>query len=471
MGTRSLNFVKMFCIFVFWILVDELSNLEDHSVHRVSLLDATSAVNTGWIPLDQFTYPKNEFEKLVMNASSSPESFFWNNDTQLFLHLPAWVKRYVCWHHYIRKRFPGRLLFDLRAGAPPVIIRVCGPACGGLHDRLGQLPMDLYLANQTSRVLLIKWGDRPMDLETFLLPNILDWTVPRGINGLQGGSNAYAHFPKLLADNRVWASGQTLDLAIQNISSELQQSPKVVIHSIFAHQEENDLGRFLRRCGETDMIHDTASFGGIWHAFFRPTALLRVTLRSILLEELGGTRRYSVIHCRVRHPKNFPQNMPTLKGKGKNSPDFSGLPWEGKYKDTAINVTMRALQCAANLEETKNHKFYIISDSGDLVNHVINKNTTFEGIKITDGRASLSVVSRPIEGETVHIDRQKHFTMEEYMSVFVDLYIAILARCVIFSVGNFAYFAIKISGTKCTLKLGVEEWGGSSNSYGGRECL
>ena len=42
-----------------------------------------------------------------------------------------------------------------------------------------------------------------------------------------------------------------------------------------------------------------------------------------------------------------------------------------------------------------------------------------------------------------------NFTPEEYYSAFVDLYIAIGARCLSFGVGNYAYLVAKIFSTPC----------------------
>jgi hypothetical protein len=39
-----------------------------------------------------------------------------------------------------------------------------------------------------------------------------------------------------------------------------------------------------------------------------------------------------------------------------------------------------------------------------------------------------------------------------YRATFVDLYLAVAARCVTFGVGNFAYLATKISGTTCRIR-------------------
>jgi len=69
--------------------------------------------------------------------------------------LPQWILNYITWHRRIRAEFPGSQLFH-DPNAPPLLIRTCLGLCGGLNDRLGQLPWDLYLANQTGRIL---WTD------------------------------------------------------------------------------------------------------------------------------------------------------------------------------------------------------------------------------------------------------------------------------------------------------------------------
>jgi hypothetical protein len=51
--------------------------------------------------------------------------------------------------------------------------------CGGASDRLQDMPYNLMLANQTKRVLLVRW-ERPTKLEHFLVPQPdgINWTVP-----------------------------------------------------------------------------------------------------------------------------------------------------------------------------------------------------------------------------------------------------------------------------------------------------
>ena len=51
--------------------------------------------------------------------------------------------------------------------------------CGGASDRLQDMPYNLMIANQTQRVLLLRW-EKPAPLETFLVPpeGGIDWTLP-----------------------------------------------------------------------------------------------------------------------------------------------------------------------------------------------------------------------------------------------------------------------------------------------------
>ena len=80
-----------------------------------------------------------------------------------------------------KAKFPGRKIYT-EENAPPVVIRtwMMDYLCGGVHERLGQLPWDLYLANQTNRILFI-WWENPL-LEGYLIPiALLDWSIPPAV--------------------------------------------------------------------------------------------------------------------------------------------------------------------------------------------------------------------------------------------------------------------------------------------------
>ena len=70
-------------------------------------------------------------------------------------------------------------------------------------------------------------------------------------------------------------------------------------------------------------------------------------------------------------------------------------------------------------------------------------------------------MSRDVGIENAHIDRQKGRAPAAYYGTFVDLFLAINARCMTFGVGFYAVFAAKISGIKCKQLYTEEAWGGS----------
>jgi hypothetical protein len=94
--------------------------------------------------------------------------------------LPDWVKNYVKWHAQQRQQY----FDDMRANATSdvrFLISRClsSDHCGGASDRLQDMPYNIMLANQTNRVLLVRW-EKPARLENFMIPpkDGINWTVP-----------------------------------------------------------------------------------------------------------------------------------------------------------------------------------------------------------------------------------------------------------------------------------------------------
>lgn len=96
--------------------------------------------------------------------------------------LPEWVKQYTEWHARQRQRYIEAIRNN---SAPPEDIRflisrcLTNDHCGGASDRLQDMPYNIMLANQTNRVLLIKW-EKPARLEHYLIPpdGGINWTIP-----------------------------------------------------------------------------------------------------------------------------------------------------------------------------------------------------------------------------------------------------------------------------------------------------
>jgi hypothetical protein len=160
---------------------------------RTTLLRTATTNATSFSAKKSHFFLQNQTAKLKEKPLSSQvkvnsfSKFTIHTGSDYFSTLPQWILDYAKWHNEMRNKFPGLSLFN-DPEAPKILIRSCdGGRCGGTHDRLGQLPWDLYLANQTKRVLLISWC-HPTPLESFLVPNLLDWTIPHDFDGFHKGS-------------------------------------------------------------------------------------------------------------------------------------------------------------------------------------------------------------------------------------------------------------------------------------------
>lgn len=420
----------------------------------------------------------------------------------MLVHVVVFVS-FVCWGFAIRPYTRTNHKLFTHPDAPPILIRTCLGLCGGLNDRIGQLPWDLYLANQTQRVLLLHWH-RPVPLEYFLRPNPrygLDWTVPPDVEGFfasdTGSSNTKGKeirvsrrgmrhvrmIPELFQDydcerpeEEFW--NNHLDQALLRATVGLFRREKILRHRLLGHINEVELESRLRALGETDLIHQTPSFGKIFHLFFTPSHAVQEDIDNAY-QLLGVTPgEYSAVHCRVRHPKATPKEI-TVKGKNEDYPaDKTGLPWEGYTRQFAIEVATRALSCAKTILLSRPEEpVYFFADSNDLVRFIAHELTSPEYVQNhfemfatnpVEAKAlalvkSMNVIARNTTEENAHIDKQKGRDPPAYFSTFVDLYLAINARCVAFGVGYYAVLATKISGTSCKAIYQEEEWGGSGS--------
>lgn len=387
--------------------------------------------------------------------------------------LPQWIQDYFQWHRESLIKFPGDEILT-NPNAPPILLRYCG-ICGGLHDRLGQLPWDLYLANQTKRLIFILWH-RPKPLESFLIPNVLNWTLPttksfESNKIVRQHTRLFRDYKEENPDEEVDFWNKTLDFAIARATTGEFKDVKVLRHRFFGHLHEDVLEERLRALGETDMIHWTPSFGHLFHALFRPSPRVQQELDTIYRDLKLKPNHYSAVHCRVRHPKATPRTM-NVKGADAKPADLSGLPWTGETRDFAISVATKSLKCAKRL--SSNDPIYFFSDSNDLVRFMAHElpddkfragNATILQQPINkaalDAVNAVTVVARSsVNHPNAHIDRQLGRPLADYLVAFVDLYMAIQAHCVTFGVGFFALFATKISGTSCKISYQKEEWGG-----------
>lgn len=387
---------------------------------------------------------------------------------------PKWITDYMDWHKEILSTHPAFTATSENADftneavvLPPLLIVYCFRNCGGLHDRLGSLPFDLYLANQTKRLLMYVWDrDSPMALETFLSPTWLDWTLGGLSHDILGDlRSAPALFDIYKAGESAFEEIFWKERLPNAIEFALNHSIPLLTVSFPAHSGEYFFEDILKELGETDMIHTTPTFGWIWNALFKPSLGLQSYLETMQNAMNLTKGQYTAIHCRLHYPLMLDQHakgVPLQSLYGAGSIDRSGMVLEGAGKEFAVNVALHAIQCAQTLTLNDDEPLYFFSDANNLAeylshyNHTGTHNRTGEyeiDRHVDDILSKVRVVTRPdIHRRNHHLDYSQSRNGHHFFSVFADLYFAMEARCIIFGYGGFGRFAQQLTNNSCFLQ-------------------
>ena len=384
----------------------------------------------------------------------------------------------------MRQKYPGKAILE-DPNAPKVLVRTCFEHCGGLNDRLGQLPADIYAAKMTNRILLINW-QKPHPLESFLEPtkNGFDWRYPPNAVRLK-----HSVFKEkgleitTVGDARksITSFDDWFDANIKELNEGKWKDERVVSWAVTHDHRNIKFDDRFKALGEDDTVYGTPSFGLLWHAIFRPVRRLRVKINEAMKEMKLKPGRYNAVHCRVRHPRAFKRGTKTESGVYMAKADKTFLPFEGVFKETSVDTALHALQCASNIvPEFRTEPVYFMSDSDDLVQYLVHNMTSNEYLRthadqvFQDGNidsktfrvtSKLTLEARDMSEANVHIDKQKGRRKLAYFPTFIDLYLGIYAKCVALGIGNYASFAAEISGTDCIIRYAQEKWRGGTNKY------
>ena len=379
------------------------------------------------------------------NNNSTPSA---DND------LPDWIVKYVTWHNAMRQQYPGNELFTNQT-APKLLIRVCPNSvkCGGLNDRLGQLPWDLYIANQTGRLFLIWWQSPKLD--EFLIPNAIDWSVPPGNEKyLNGGTPRLFDNMQLEWNMRNPRWDRQVDEAIRQAINGTKKDERILTHRLTSHAKDAFFEKKLRALGHPENYDFIGLFGKLFRLFFRPNARVQEQVDSVSTA-LGLTPGdFTVVHLRVRYPVAEGSRVD-------DNQDYQGLHWSGSHKEMAISQGMHALRCSQTLLKRPDEKVYLMADSHKVVKFFAfatrakpANETASRGSLEAEARQlakSVNIVAREAGQENFHLDRQRGHQVSDYYSSFVDLLLASKARCVAYGQGRYGFFTAKLAGTTCQL--------------------
>lgn len=362
------------------------------------------------------------------------------------LNLPQWLQQYFHWHAE-QSRNPQP---DTK-----YIVVACfnGTKCGGTSDRLRALPYYLLVANQTQRVLLIKWT-KPHDLSEFLVPpGDVDWRSRVELDQMIENHDFIPHvligycglnkFTKLHVEEcleKAVHQVQVLEghdqpshryLLLETPSKDYTMINQMnMLYQKYSYQSEMP---FL------GMWEYPNHFGDIFRVMFEPVpelaGLVNRTMSLLGLVEDG----FDSAHVRARFPvKSMPVQRIDKRG---------GFPFEGAMKDKIVQVAENAVMCASQLSkhEQKLHRaIFFASDSHHLTSYMMQNATTLA--------ENVHCVGVDRETEPLHIDRDDGSpgsVPSDFYSGFEDLLIMGGSSCVSHGVGSFGSLGAALSGNQC----------------------
>ena len=414
----------------------------------------------------------------------------------------SWIKEYISWHSTMRQLYPEITIFNFNdelsdnsnENKPKITIVYMDPSYkeGGLTDRFKGLGHLLWRCYNERRVLFLKWYDAPMQLESFLTPNLFNWTLPQ--------SN----------DHPILSSPDMLRKHVASTTHADNNSPNLNLYTFVS-----PLGNYLQ------------PFNIIFEAYFTPSKWVQDGINQAYIDlglknptSHGRAQQhtmYDAVHLRIGHPafrnkKQYDEksklfemygtlnnnfgNSTTSSGKS-NAAHSNGSGSNSGFVLRALNSASRAIQCTKSLIESHQHlhvgqqqssspsfpPLYFFSDSIDLIRTVIENyndeaNMTastslfqprqgekqivaYQTLRNTIEQYPGKIIGRP-DVPIAHLEqKQSHspttestiststnnnnMNKEAHKNTFVDLYIASNARCISLGIGRYAYMSRKIS--------------------------
>lgn len=321
--------------------------------------------------------------------------------------LPAWMKEYFDWHATERTRLEGHHNITTFR----FLLMQCLPnskKCGGTADRLKPLPLMLWAAHQSRRILLIKWG-RPAELEAFLLPpkGGMDWRVPQWL---------WEDRPDFRQGPRATDVEELLDLT-QNQAYAL----------VKARVQSHDHGLQFYNDQLQDLDKEP-TFESVYHACWRVLFTPAQPVAQLIQQQIQASGlvpgQYAGVHIRALY--------------GVSNRD-SGMvsAW-----------TQNAINCASQL--LPGGPFYLTSDSAHAM--VVGRAYGYERGVMVASRSSSTVATvghtpqRQQQQQPYHLDKApRPAAPSDFYDTFVDLYLLAMSRCVTYNMGGYGTWALFIS--------------------------
>jgi hypothetical protein len=303
--------------------------------------------------------------------------------------LPIWLQDYVIWHNQARSTLTAENYSSHRF----LIMKCleCDDRCGGTADRLVPIPLMLFVAHQTKWLLLIYW-ERPVPLEEFLSPTLLDWRLPSFLQ-----SQMHCNDTSVLG---------TVDLIVEHAQSEERIVSTRCQSANYGAQYYNEQ-RMLRNASETPF---NFIFRDVWRSVFQPSPIIRSLVEDALEKLHLFPNEYAAAHLR-------------------------GLYGQHNRSQRVLDAwTRSAVNCASQIRP--GGPIYFASDAAYATQTAQEYGEFRGGNGIVVTRPS-NTDNQQQQQQPLHLDKGASSDASSYYDTFVDLYLLSMSQCLVYSKGGY----------------------------------
>jgi hypothetical protein len=360
--------------------------------------------------------------------------------------LPLWMMDYLSWHREQRRTL--NMQNWQEEGRKYLVVRCLrhDVPCGGLSDRLRHVPLALWIAAQTERLLLIHW-EVPAPLEKFLVPpavynnnNSLDWRIPSWL---------LDHFQ--FSTRPTVTKVPELPAVFLNSSSNYNNTNRVLLDMrLQSYKEASDYYNNHAVSNSTDLTESpdfNAIFRPVWNLLFTPSPAVADLLAGHLQRMRLQPGQYAAAHTRTLYHFNLTGS--DLQSTVENAVNCAAQLYvdsssSSSSSNTNLNTPARILVASDSLAASQ---LAVVYGRGRVVSQ--STRTTSENNKDNNISSTTTEYQTPL-----HLDREADFLQHHeqrgvllhhqtalpasaYYNVFVDLYLLANSRCVTYDRGGF----------------------------------
>lgn len=316
-------------------------------------------------------YERRNGKALVNNDQSMLSEFGWTAQHSTLPHSAIW---YIHWH--------AQMYTCMEAGNcstyPNILVWRClhgkSKTCAGIGDRLRGIQFSLLFSIITQRFFLIDWPNSPHNFSEAVIPALINWKVPNGLNHENWQSLAHYKWPTLQwvvtcssashCSNVSHPASMASNLSTDDLNLTSADDLNSLNHfqnlTIFANSTFNSVSML------TKMEYLMVPFQDLDPNKIGLTKLLRTLLQIIIQPS-------PIVTARLKELKMFGvKKAPYLSAHIRTGVDF-GERYHHRFKSLPNDsfIAQQLLECIVNICQGKNVPIFLASDSLSLKQKVL----------------------------------------------------------------------------------------------------